>query len=103
MRVGSQFGTQGKSPQYPLHKRLGGPQHRSGRCEKEKILLTLPGIEPRFFYYPVCSSDAMPSEPIHLKMEAGNNCYWVTKRNLICKFNINSFQLCWRGQVCCRR
>jgi hypothetical protein len=34
----------GKSPQYPLYRRLGGPQSRSGRLEEEKILDTT-GLE----------------------------------------------------------
>jgi hypothetical protein len=28
----------GKSPRYPLDKKLGGPQSRSGRCREVKIL-----------------------------------------------------------------
>jgi hypothetical protein len=36
----------GKSPRYPLDRRLGGPQRGSGRCGEEKNL-ALPGIEPR--------------------------------------------------------
>jgi hypothetical protein len=28
----------GKEPRYPLDRRLGGPQSRSGRCGEEKIL-----------------------------------------------------------------
>jgi hypothetical protein len=28
----------GKSPQYPLDRRLGGPQIQSGQCEGEEIL-----------------------------------------------------------------
>jgi hypothetical protein len=28
----------GKEPQYPLDRRLGGPQSQSGRCGEEKIL-----------------------------------------------------------------
>jgi hypothetical protein len=38
----------GKSPWYPLDRRLGGPQTKSGRCSKEKNVLPLPGIEPWF-------------------------------------------------------
>jgi len=39
----------GKSPRYPLDKRLGGPQSRSwcGGEEKKIPLLTLPETEPR--------------------------------------------------------
>jgi hypothetical protein len=36
----------GKSPRYPLHRRLGGPQSRSGRRGEEKILGT-PNLTPR--------------------------------------------------------
>jgi hypothetical protein len=36
----------GKSPQYPLDKRLGGPQSRSRFCRMEKIFFPLLGIEP---------------------------------------------------------
>jgi hypothetical protein len=37
---------QGKSPWYPLDKRLGGPQSRSGRGGEEKNSQPPPGIEP---------------------------------------------------------
>jgi hypothetical protein len=37
---------QGRSPRYPLDRRLGGPQSQSGHREEEKNL-TLSGIEPR--------------------------------------------------------
>jgi hypothetical protein len=37
----------GKQPRYPLNGKLGGPLHRSGRFGGEKILLTMPGLEPR--------------------------------------------------------
>jgi hypothetical protein len=43
-----------------LHRRLGGPQSRSGRCGVEKNLLPLPGIDPRLsISLPV----AIPTEP----------------------------------------
>jgi hypothetical protein len=35
-----------KSPRYPLDRRLGGPQSRSGQCGEEKIF-TLSGLELR--------------------------------------------------------
>jgi hypothetical protein len=38
---------QGKSPRYPLHRRLGGTQSRSGRCDEEKNSQSLPGLEHR--------------------------------------------------------
>jgi hypothetical protein len=37
---------QGKSPWYPLDRRLGGPQSRSRRGGEEKNSQPLPGIEP---------------------------------------------------------
>jgi hypothetical protein len=37
--------SQGNNSQYPLNKKLVGPQSRSGRCGKEKNL-AVPGIEP---------------------------------------------------------
>jgi hypothetical protein len=37
---------QGKSPWYPLDRRLGGIQSRSGRCGEEKNSQPPPGIEP---------------------------------------------------------
>jgi hypothetical protein len=37
---------QGKSPWYPLDRRLGGPQSRSGPGGEEKNSQPLPGLEP---------------------------------------------------------
>jgi len=37
---------QGKSPWYPLDRRLGGPQNHSGHSGEEKNSQPLPGIEP---------------------------------------------------------
>jgi hypothetical protein len=34
----------GKDPRYPLNRRLGGPQNRSGRRGRKKNPLPLPGI-----------------------------------------------------------
>jgi hypothetical protein len=36
----------GKSPRYPLDRRLGGPQSSSGCGGKEKNSQPLPGLEP---------------------------------------------------------
>jgi hypothetical protein len=38
--------SQGKSPQYPLNRKLGGPQNCSGRGGEEKNSQPPPGIEP---------------------------------------------------------
>jgi hypothetical protein len=35
-------------PRYPLDKRLGGPQSRSGRCGAEKNIFPVPGMKPRW-------------------------------------------------------
>jgi hypothetical protein len=37
---------QGKSPSYPLDKRLGGPQSRSGHGGEEKNSHPIKGLEP---------------------------------------------------------
>jgi hypothetical protein len=37
---------QGKSPWYPLDRRMGGPQRRSGRGGEQKNSQPLPGLEP---------------------------------------------------------
>jgi hypothetical protein len=37
----------GKGSRYPLYRRLGGPQSRSGHRGYRKNPLSLPGIEPR--------------------------------------------------------
>jgi len=42
----SRFYPQGKSPWYPLDRRLGGLQSRSGRCSEQKTIQVLPGLEP---------------------------------------------------------
>ena len=43
----SSMRVQGKSHQYPLHRRLGGPLNKSGHFGEVKNLLSLPGIEPQ--------------------------------------------------------
>jgi hypothetical protein len=40
------FHLQGKSPWYPLGRKLGGSQSRSGRGGEEKNSEPLPGLEP---------------------------------------------------------
>jgi hypothetical protein len=46
MEVNGQLYPQEKSPWYPLDRRLGGPQSRSGRDGKEKNSQPLPRLEP---------------------------------------------------------
>jgi hypothetical protein len=53
---------QGKNPWYPLNRRLGGPQSRSGRGGEEKNSQPLPGLEPSD--HPTWSPAVMPlSDP----------------------------------------
>ena len=41
------FGTRWEIRRYPLNKRLGGPQKRSGPSGEAKSLLPMPGLEAR--------------------------------------------------------
>jgi len=45
MDVSGQLHPQGKSPWYPLNRRLDVPQSRSGRGGEEKDFRPLPGLE----------------------------------------------------------
>jgi hypothetical protein len=47
--------SQGKSPRYALHRRLGGPQSRSGRGEEEKNFRPPARIEPPNHHRPAHS------------------------------------------------
>jgi hypothetical protein len=46
---------QGQRTQYPLDRRLGGPQNQSGSDVEEKNSLTPPGIEPQSSDRSACS------------------------------------------------
>jgi hypothetical protein len=46
MEVSGRLNPRGKSPQYPLYRRLGGPQSPFGRCGIKKNFFPVPGIEP---------------------------------------------------------
>jgi hypothetical protein len=59
---------QGKSPLYPLDRRLGGPQSRSGRRGKVKNSQPLPGIVPSIIQ-PV--AQPYTTELTRLLMEVG--------------------------------
>jgi hypothetical protein len=54
---------QGKNPWYPLNRRLGGPQSRSGHGGEEKNSQSPPGIEPRNPDRPARSLVAIQTEP----------------------------------------
>jgi len=49
------FYSQGKSPWYPLDRRLGGPESCSGCSGEETNSQPPPGIEPLNPYHPACS------------------------------------------------
>jgi hypothetical protein len=49
----------GKDPRYPLYRRLGGPQSRSGHRGYRKNPLPLPGIEPRTCYEKDCQKHCL--------------------------------------------
>jgi hypothetical protein len=59
--------TPGKEPQYPLYRRLGGPQVGSGRFKEQKNPFLLPGFEPRaiqpvaesVLHYPLMLNDSV--------------------------------------------
>jgi hypothetical protein len=53
---------QGKSPRYPLDRRLGGPQSRSGHGVKEQNFQLPLGIEPRSSDYPARSLVVIPTD-----------------------------------------
>jgi hypothetical protein len=52
----------GKNHRYPLDRRLGGPQSRSGQGAEEKNSQLPPGIELRSSDRPAHSPVAMPTE-----------------------------------------
>jgi hypothetical protein len=65
---------QGKSPWYPLDRRLGGPQNRSGRAGEEKNSQPLPGLEPQIIQ-PV--AQRYTTELSRLLIECVNcTCIW---------------------------
>jgi hypothetical protein len=76
---------QGKSPWYPLDRRLGGPQSRSGHGVKEKNSKTPRGIDSRSSSLPnfdslraVCAF----SGRLRIKGECRSMCSWATSRTI---------------------
>jgi hypothetical protein len=61
----------GNDPRYPLYRRLGGPQSRSGHRGYRKNPLPLSGIEPRSTGRPVCSQDTTLTELPQLLLKMG--------------------------------
>jgi hypothetical protein len=55
----------GKSPRYPLDRRQGGTESRSGRYGEDKKYLAPAGIEPTILDRPARSVVAIPTEVSH--------------------------------------
>jgi hypothetical protein len=72
-----QFYPRGNTPRYPLYRRLGRPQSRSGCYGEYKNLLPLPGIESRLLCRPTPSLVTIATElPRFLDRHSHNwNCY----------------------------
>jgi hypothetical protein len=49
----------GKSPQYSLDRKIGGPQSQYGSAGEEEKSLLLPGIEPS---HPACNLVTIPTD-----------------------------------------
>lgn len=62
----STTGRPGERYRCPLGRKLSGPEYRSGRTGRDKNILPLPGIEPRFFG---CPAHSLVTEPA---MKAAN-------------------------------
>jgi hypothetical protein len=88
---------QRKSPPYTLHRSLGRPQCRTGRCG-EKNLLTLPAVEPQFLCHPAHS-------PVAVQTELTWFLAWgITDKNDVCEFSVlplSSDQLSLCKQTVC--
>jgi hypothetical protein len=67
----------GKSPWYPLDRKLGGPQSRSGRGGEEKNSQPPPGIEPFNPDRPAHSLVAIPTELLQLWMKEKLNDFII--------------------------
>jgi hypothetical protein len=48
MEASHQLRVRGKSPLYPLHRRISESHNRFESCEEKKNPLSLPGIKSRF-------------------------------------------------------
>jgi len=82
MRVGGQRHAPSALPpgktRYPLYRRLGGPQDRSGRVRKTP---PLPGFDPRTVQ-PVASTDHALPAPLRLNTQA--KCFQLKREaNLV--------------------
>jgi hypothetical protein len=64
---------QGKSPWYPLDRRLGGPQRQSRRGGEEKNSQALQGIEPPII---------QPVDQLYTAELSGSLCSFFTSRKM---------------------
>jgi hypothetical protein len=78
----------GESPRYPLYRRLGGPQSRSGRHGEVKILVP-PGLELRLLRLPTRSQSlyrlsypASTRNPVHLHLPVSDECSYNLRKHL---------------------
>jgi hypothetical protein len=74
---------QGKRPWYPLDRRLGGPQSRSGRGGEEKNSRPLSGIEPWNPDRPARSLPIILTEPSRLLVSKVCVLYWFRKASIV--------------------
>jgi hypothetical protein len=81
---------QEKSPWYPLGRRLGGLQSRSGRGSEEKNSQPLPGLEPPIIQPVAQRYTAEPSRLLKL--------YW---KYLDMALEISPYSSRWSGTECC--
>jgi hypothetical protein len=66
----------GKSPRYPLGRRLDGPQSRSGHYEEEK------NLSPTGNRTPAVQPVAIPTEPSRLLFDRNDENSMITKWNI---------------------
>ena len=79
----------GKSPRYPMNKRLGEPMSRSGLFGKEKNLLPLPGFYSRI---QACNLVTIASY-ITLCIPSDTNCICYYFSNTTCFDQVNRHQV----------
>jgi hypothetical protein len=79
----------GKSPCYPLDRRLSGPQTRSGRGSEEKNSQSPPGIDPLNPDRPASSLVATPTELSRLSLCIKVHAIKVNTNLFPCALNEN--------------